>query len=160
MGFHKLSHCRYVSIIAVMIFHWCTLDLLSWLHVTGAIMTIDKSLYELPLNKKNILLASESAEEEAQMELDSLLEQFKEWKKDNKGGWKDFLKSDRDKPRVIKLKKGGRVPISYGKIKEPSSVKRIDLRNELLKMADMYSKLSSEEIKTLNWMHKKMFPKD
>jgi len=75
-------------------------------------MTIDKSLYELPDAKKNknILLVSESAEE-AQMELDSLLEQFREWKKDHNGGLIDFLKSDKDEPRVIKLKKGGRVPI-------------------------------------------------
>ena len=38
------------------------------------------------------------------MELDQLLLQFEEWKKDHKGGWKDFLKSHKD---PIKLKDGG-----------------------------------------------------
>jgi hypothetical protein len=71
-------------------------------------MTIDKSLYELPKakqNKKN-LLASESGAEEAQMELDQLLQQFEEWKKDNKGSWRDFLKSHDDS---IRLSHGGQV---------------------------------------------------
>ena len=69
-------------------------------------MTIDKSLYELPKGKKNKkkLLASESGAEEAEMELDQLLLQFEEWKKDHKGGWRDFLKSHKD---PIKLKDGG-----------------------------------------------------
>tara|TARA_Y100001951_G_C11239969_1_gene239872 strand:+ start:335 stop:679 length:345 start_codon:yes stop_codon:yes gene_type:complete len=73
-------------------------------------MTIDKSLYELPRAKKNKkkLLASETGSEEAQMELDQLLQQFEEWKKDNKGGWRDFLKSNKD-PKVVKLSKGGDV---------------------------------------------------
>ena len=73
-------------------------------------MTIDKTLYELPDGKKNkkILLASESAAEEAELDLQQLLQQFEEWKKDNKGGWRDFLKSNKD-PRVIKLAHGGDV---------------------------------------------------
>ncbi len=73
-------------------------------------MTIDKSLYELPRAKKNKkkLLASETGSEEAQMELDQLLQQFEEWKKENSGGWRDFLKSNKD-PKVIKLSKGGDV---------------------------------------------------
>ena len=61
-------------------------------------MTIDKSLYELPRAKKNKkkLLASETGSEEAQMELDQLLQQFDDWKKENSGGWRDFLKSNKD----------------------------------------------------------------
>ena len=61
-------------------------------------MTIDKSLSELPKGKKNKrkLLASETGSEEAQMELDQLLKQFADWKKDHKGGWRDFLKSNKN----------------------------------------------------------------
>jgi hypothetical protein len=72
----------------------------------GAKMTIDKTLYVAPSGKKNKknLLASESGAEEAQMELDQLLLQFEDWKKDNKGSWRDFLKSHKDR---IKLKDGG-----------------------------------------------------
>ena len=46
-------------------------------------MAIDKSLYEAPDGKKNkkILLASESPAEEADLELDSLMKQYEEWKK-------------------------------------------------------------------------------
>ena len=74
-------------------------------------MTIDKSLYELPRAKKNKkkLLASESGAEEAQMELDQLLQQFEDWKKENSGGWKDFIKTHNKDPKVIKLKDGGAV---------------------------------------------------
>ena len=73
-------------------------------------MSIDKSLYELPKGKKNKkkLLASESGAEEAQMELDQLLKQFEEWKKENSGGWRDFLKSSKD-PKVVRLNSGGSV---------------------------------------------------
>ena len=73
-------------------------------------MTIDKTLYELPRAKKNKkkLLASETGEEEAQMELDQLLLQFEEWKKDHTGGWRDFLKSNKN-PKVVKLSNGGSV---------------------------------------------------
>ena len=45
-------------------------------------------------------------------------------------------------------------------MKEPVEVKKIDLTDELLKTADMFSRLSSEEIKTINWMLKKMGKKD
>ena len=70
-------------------------------------MTIDKSLYELPKAKKNKKkLASETVAEEAQMELDQLLLQYEEWKKDHKGGWSDFLKSVDD---PVKLSHGGQV---------------------------------------------------
>tara|TARA_Y100001951_G_C11221649_1_gene229142 strand:+ start:436 stop:780 length:345 start_codon:yes stop_codon:yes gene_type:complete len=73
-------------------------------------MTIDKSLYEVPSGKKNkkILLASESAAEEAELDLQQLLKEFEIWKEDNKGGWRDFLKSNKD-PKVIKLSHGGDV---------------------------------------------------
>ena len=71
-------------------------------------MAIDKSLYEAPDGKKNkkILLASESPAEEADLELDSLMKQYEEWKKKNKGSFQDFL--DDDAPVVtIKLADGG-----------------------------------------------------
>ena len=73
-------------------------------------MTIDKSLYELPKDKKNkkILFASESGAEESELDLQQLLKEFEEWKKDHKGGWRDFLKSNKD-PKVVKLSHGGSV---------------------------------------------------
>jgi len=73
-------------------------------------MTIDKSLYEVPSGKKNkkILFASESGAEEAELDLQQLLKEFEIWKEDNKGGWKDFLKSNKDL-KVKKLKDGGTV---------------------------------------------------
>ena len=73
-------------------------------------MTIDKTLYELPRAKKNKkkLLASETGSEEAAMELDQLLQQFEDWKKENSGGWKDFLKSNKN-PKIVKLSNGGSV---------------------------------------------------
>ena len=76
-------------------------------------MTVEKSLYssKKPNLKETIRLASESAEEEAQMELDSLLLEFEEWQKENSGGWKDFLKSHKSEPKVIRLKNGG--PVKY-----------------------------------------------
>ena len=42
------------------------------------------------------------------MELDQLLKQCKDWKKDHKGGWRDFLKSNKN-PKVVKLSNGGSV---------------------------------------------------
>ena len=69
-------------------------------------MTIDKSLYELPKKNKKMLFASESGAEEAELDLQQLLQQFEEWKKDHTGGWRDFLKSNKD-PKVLKLSKGG-----------------------------------------------------
>ena len=72
-------------------------------------MTIDKSLYELPKAKKNNkLLASESGAEEAELDLQQLLKEFEIWKEDNKGGWRDFLKSNKN-PKVVKLSNGGSV---------------------------------------------------
>ena len=73
-------------------------------------MTIDKSLYELPKAKKNkkILLASETSAEEAELDLQQLLKEFEIWKEDNKGGWRDFLKSNKN-PKVVKLSNGGSV---------------------------------------------------
>ena len=69
-------------------------------------MPIEKEIYAAPSLKEDVRLASESAEEEAEMELMMLLKQFDEWKKENKGGFKDFLKSERE-VRTIKLKNGG-----------------------------------------------------
>ena len=94
-------------------------------------MTIDKSLYELPKGKKNKkkLLASESGAEEAQMELDQLLKQFEEWKKENSGGWRDFLKSSKD-PKVVRLNNGGSV-------KENSYEQLIDDYNDGIRVIEI-----------------------
>ena len=67
-----------------------------------------------PIDQRNLFdetiirLASESAGEEAELELNSLLQEFRDWKKEQKGGFKDFLKSNK-KPKIIKLKDGGTV---------------------------------------------------
>ena len=60
-----------------------------------------------------MLYASESAAEEAELELQSLLEEFKEWKKNNEGSFNDFMKGASDKVKVIRLKNGGAVE-DYG----------------------------------------------
>ena len=52
---------------------------------------------------KTFRLASESDEFEV-IELPSLIEAYEEWKKTNKGGWKDFIKSNPQK-----LSEGGSV---------------------------------------------------
>ena len=74
-------------------------------------MAISKEIYSAPSLNDDIKVASESAAEEAQLELDQLLQQFDEWKKDNKGGWRDFLKDNKDEPKIkkIKLKESGSV---------------------------------------------------
>jgi hypothetical protein len=81
-----------------------------WGGKLGEPMTIDKSLYEVPSGKKNkkLLFASESGAEEAELDLQQLLKEFEIWKEDNKGGWRDFLKSNKNL-KVQKLKDGGTV---------------------------------------------------
>ncbi len=56
-------------------------------------MAIAREIYSSPSLKDDVKMASESAAEEAEMELQMLLKQFEEWSKENKGGFKDFLKS-------------------------------------------------------------------
>ena len=74
-------------------------------------MTISKPIEKAPTVNDSLKVASETAEEEAEMELQQLLEQFDEWQKNNSGGWKDFLKSNKDETKVkrITLKSGGSV---------------------------------------------------
>ena len=50
---------------------------------------------------------------------------------------------------------GGRVD-KANRPKEPGSVKKIDLTQELLKTADMFSKLSESERATIAWMLKRL----
>ena len=76
--------------------------------------TTPPNLIDSPIDQRNLFdetiirLASESAGEEAELELNSLLQEFMEWKKENKGGFKDFLKSNKNL-KVKKLKGGGTV---------------------------------------------------
>ena len=81
-------------------------------------MTISKEIYSAPSLKDDIKVASESAAEEAQLELDQLLHQFDEWKKENKGGWRDFLKDNKDETKVkrINLKDGGNGESSFAQL--------------------------------------------
>jgi hypothetical protein len=101
-------------------------------------MPIEKEIYAAPSLKEDVKLASETAEEEAELELQILLKQFEEWSKENSGGFKDFLKSKDDNPvRTIKLNSGGPVssnaPIEeYGDLID-AWVRKIDvLENESL----------------------------
>ena len=60
--------------------------------------------------KDEIKRISETAEEEAEMELQILLKQFEDWKKDNKGSFSDFMKDKSDPPiKQIYLSIGGSV---------------------------------------------------
>lgn len=81
-------------------------------------MTISKPIEKAPTVKEDLLMASETAAEEAQLELDQLLQQFDEWKKDNKGGWRDFLKDNKDETKVkrINLKDGGNGESSFAQL--------------------------------------------
>jgi hypothetical protein len=76
-------------------------------------MTISKPIEQAPTVNDSLKVASETAAEEAEMELQQLLEQFDEWQKENLGGWKDFLKSNKDDIKVkrITLEDGG--PVDY-----------------------------------------------
>ena len=73
-------------------------------------MPIDKEIRQMPSLKDEIKRISETAEEEAEMELQILLKQFEDWKKDNKGSFSDFMK-DKSYPPInqIKLANGGSV---------------------------------------------------
>ena len=53
-------------------------------------MTISKPIEKAPTVKEDLLMASETAAEEAQLELNQLLQQFEKWSETNTGGWKDF----------------------------------------------------------------------
>ena len=73
-------------------------------------MPIDKEIMQMPSLKDEIKRISETAEEEAEMELQILLKQFEDWKKDNKGSFSDFMKDKSDPPiKQIKLANGGSV---------------------------------------------------
>ena len=84
----------------------------------GDIMAISKEIYSAPSLKDDIKVVSESAAEEAQLELDQLLQQFDEWKKENKGGCRDFLKDNKDATKVkrIILKNGGNRESSFAQL--------------------------------------------
>ena len=72
----------------------------------------------------------------------------------------DWLKSkDDDFFKRIKLSNGGKV--SKAKIKEPKSVKRIDLTAEFLKTTDMLSKLTDAERQSISMLLNKLLnPRD
>jgi len=50
-------------------------------------MPITKEIYSAPSLKEDVKMASESAAEEAELELQQLLQQFEEWKKEIKKWW-------------------------------------------------------------------------
>ena len=88
----------------------------------------------------------------------SIMESLKEeFKKEATPGtsFLDWLKSkDDDFFKRIKLSNGGKV--SKAKIKEPKSVKRIDLTAEFLKTTDMLSKLTDAERQSISMLLNKL----
>ena len=88
----------------------------------------------------------------------SIMESLKEeFKKEAPPGtsFLDWLKSkDDDFFKRIKLSNGGKV--SKAKIKEPKSVKRIDLTAEFLKTTDMLAKLTDAERQTISMLLNQM----
>ena len=125
--------------------------------------TVPPSLMDSPLEQRNLKedrifrLASESAEEEAELDLMSLLKEFRKWKKNNKGGWRDFLNSNREDIRIIKLKDGG--PIDKRNLPREPGVKQIDLMGDFHKLMDMLSKMSPQERESIQWLVDKTFGK-
>ena len=114
-------------------------------------MTISKPIEKAPTVKEDLLMASETAAEEAQLELDQLLQQFEKWSETNTGGWKDFLKDTKEdfKPKRIKLGSGGvtgdTLAEDYGDLID-AWVKKIDvLENESL--TDYINRVSKSEAK-------------
>ena len=75
---------------------------LRWL-LTKEITWQSVKRYGAPPLSEDVKMASESAAEEAQLELDQLLKQFEDWLKENTGGWKDFLKSNKDEIKVKRV---------------------------------------------------------
>ena len=82
-----------------------------------SINSIDKKIYSTLTTKERILLASESGDEEFQLDLLQSLAQYEKWKKDNPGKtYSDFLREMKlDTPR-INLQAGGN-----GKIRKIST---------------------------------------
>ena len=112
-------------------------------------MPIEKEIYAAPSLKEDVRLASESAEEEAEMELMMLLKQFDEWKKENKGGFKDFLDSKDDNPvRSIKLANGGSVE-DYADLIDAYNTKIDVLENETL--TEYINRVRAAEAKKDDW---------
>ena len=93
----------------------------------------------------------------------SIMESLKEdFKKEAPPGtsFLDWLRSkDYDYFKGIKLSSGG--PVSKAKIKEPKSVKKIDLTQEFLKTTDMLSKLTDAERQSISMLLNKLLnPRD
>ena len=133
--------------------------------------TVPPSLMDSPLEQRNLKddrifrLASESPAEEFEMELNSLLEEFREWKKKHKGNFKDFLKSNED-IKIIKISKilADRTKLNAGgpvknRPKEPAGVKEIDLMPDFHKLMDMLAKMSPQERRSIQWLVDKTFGK-
>jgi len=133
---------------------------------------VPPNLIDGPIDQRNLRdervfrLASETASEEAELELNSLLLQFREWKRTHKGTFKDFLKSNQD-IKIIKISKilaDRKVAKDGGLIdkrnlpKEPE-VKQISLMGDFHKLMDMLSKMSPQERKSIQWLVDKTFGK-
>ena len=128
-----------------------------------SINLIDKKIYDAPKVRERIRLASEDPIEEFELfELPILIKEFKNWQENNPGGsWSDFYKiylggltSERNviEEPTIKV-----AELPKSKINEILKIKEIDLTPEFLKLIDTFSKLSSSERKSVDWLLKRTF---
>ena len=134
---------------------------------------VPPNLIDGPIDQRNLRdervfrLASETASEEAELELNSLLQQFREWQRTHKGTFKDFLKSNQD-IKIIKISKiladrrkvakEGGVIDKANRPKEPQ-VKEINLMGDFHKLMDMLAKMSPQERRSIQWLVDKTFGK-
>ena len=117
-------------------------------------------LIDTPLEQRNFEIENLFRLAKSDVQLDLLIgiqQGYKEWlNQGNSGSTQDYLDSlSMDELKELSLKEGGLVD-KANRPKQPSSVKKIDLTQEFLKTADFYSRLSSSEKETLDWMIKKL----
>ena len=119
------------------------------------ITSIDKPIYQENKNDSKIF---ELAKNNIELDLLNNIQQgYNEWlNAGNEGTIKYYLDTlSLEDLKLLSFKKGGIVD-KANRPKEPVAVKDIDLTQEFLKTADFYSRLSSSEKETLDWMIKKL----
>ena len=117
-------------------------------------------LMDGPLEQRNFEIENLFRLAKSDVQLDLLIniqQGYKDWLgQGNSGSTEDYLDTlSLDELKSLSLKEGGLVD-KANRPKQPSSVKKIDLTQEFLKTADFYSRLSSSEKETLDWMIKKL----
>jgi len=144
-----------------------------------SINLIDKPIYDAPKTRDRIRLASEDPVEEFELfELPIIIKEFNDWQKQNPSGtWGDFykiylggLRSERFVPPwerdsyidpaddVIEEEATIKVAeLPKSKIKDKIKIKKIDLTQGFLKLMDTFSRLSSGQRESIDWILKRTF---